>query len=181
MSSFRIPVPETDSDIVIVFPNGKELLIQLRPSNADINYSGSLDIILPENTVVTCFKDGLEVAPQVLGSPCTRFAKQLVCELPFDKGMSSHDEMSTATMNFFESEVNIANRYSQNATLNDACEALDDLPSHLVEFMCNCRNVREDDDSVLDFVKHVENMRDKHGGDILLQELLDAHYKGTNK
>jgi hypothetical protein len=82
----RVFVPTEDHDVVIVFPGGKELTVQLRPSNADTNYNGSLDIILPENDVVTCWKgDDMQAAPK--GKNCRtheRLAKQLVTQLPGD-------------------------------------------------------------------------------------------------
>lgn len=50
-----IEVPENDCDITLRFPSGKEVVIQSRPSNADGDYLGSLDFILPENQLVTCW------------------------------------------------------------------------------------------------------------------------------
>lgn len=80
----RVAVPKADHDVVIVLPGGKELTVQLRPSNADVNYNGSLDIILPDDDVVTCWRgDDMEAAPK--GKGCRaheRLAKQLVTELP---------------------------------------------------------------------------------------------------
>lgn len=86
----EIPVdlPAHDADVVIRFPGGKELLIQARPSNADVNYNGSLDIVLPDDTVVTNWRgDDMESAPEAFpgrGRPHERTAKQLVVELPGD-------------------------------------------------------------------------------------------------
>lgn len=80
----HVKVPKCDCDIVLEFPCGKELTIQCRPSNADRNYNGSLDIILPENDVVTCWiGDDMKDAPKAKGCRAhERLAKQLVMELP---------------------------------------------------------------------------------------------------
>ena len=59
------------------------MTIQARPSNADVNYNGSLDIILPDDQCVTNWKgDDMEAAPGIKGQAHTRKAKQLVTELP---------------------------------------------------------------------------------------------------
>jgi len=81
-----IKVPKHDCDVVLEFDGGKRLTIQCRPSNADVMYEGSLDIILPEDQWVTCW-EGDDMQPskgQKLQSE-TRFAKQLVMELPLPK------------------------------------------------------------------------------------------------
>jgi len=89
MSKFierRIAVPSHDCDIVLEFPGGKQMTIQCRPSNADTNYNGSLDILLPNNTCVCCWKgQDMEAAPQAKGKGRSheRMADQLVMELPF--------------------------------------------------------------------------------------------------
>jgi hypothetical protein len=80
----RVDLPQHDADVVIVFPGGKELTVQARPSNADVNYNGSLDIILPDDQLVTAWQgDDMEdsVAP-VEGRQHERRAKQLVTDLP---------------------------------------------------------------------------------------------------
>jgi len=79
-------VPNHDCDVVLVFPNGETLTVQCRPSNADENYNGSLDIILWDNEAVTCWEgDDMKVAPPVSkGSQHERLAKQLVMTLPYD-------------------------------------------------------------------------------------------------
>lgn len=78
----RITMPNSDCDVVLAFPGGKELLIQARPSNADVGYNGSLDIILPDNQPVTNWEgDDMKAARSVRGQAHTRFAKQLVTEL----------------------------------------------------------------------------------------------------
>ncbi len=83
---FQIDLPNHDCDVTIRFPGGKELVVQVRPSNGDIDYNGSLDIILPDNTVVTNWVgEDMEAAP--VGNGCReheRFARQLVMELPGD-------------------------------------------------------------------------------------------------
>lgn len=64
----RIKMPKHDADVVLVFPGGQELLIQARPSNADGDYPGSLDIVLPDDQAVTNWKgDDMANAPQVRG------------------------------------------------------------------------------------------------------------------
>lgn len=78
-----VEVPEHDFDLIIRFPNGKEVVVQARPSNADVDYKGSLDIILPEDQAVTNWQgDDMEAAKPVRGQAHTRIAKQLVTELP---------------------------------------------------------------------------------------------------
>jgi|GEM_PF-5610523 len=63
-SEFRVELPRWDADVIIVFPGGEEMVIQARPSNADVNHNGSLDIILPTDQVVTAWKgDDMEHAP----------------------------------------------------------------------------------------------------------------------
>ena len=52
----NVDVPDHDCDILIKFPGGKVLTVQLRPGNADVNCNGSLDIVLPENQLVTCWE-----------------------------------------------------------------------------------------------------------------------------
>lgn len=80
----RVELPLHDADVEIVFPGGKVLLIQVRPSNADTNYNGSLDIILPtDQTVANWIGDNMQAAPQATGGRShERVAKQLVTELP---------------------------------------------------------------------------------------------------
>lgn len=81
--SIPVKLPKHDCDVVIEFPGGKTLTIQARPSNADTNYNGSLDIILPDNQVVTNWEgDDMKPAMQSGKQACTRFAKQLVTDLP---------------------------------------------------------------------------------------------------
>ncbi len=83
LSEFFVTAPTNDADVTIELPGGKKIVIQLRPSNSDYDYNGSLDIILPEDTSVVCWKgDDMEDAPQHgIHSNC-RIAKQIVCELP---------------------------------------------------------------------------------------------------
>lgn len=80
----KVKVPEHDSDVILQLPNGKEITIQFRPSNADTNYPGSLDIILPDNEDVTCW-EGDDMKPAKKSGPQAhcRFAKQLMMTLPF--------------------------------------------------------------------------------------------------
>jgi hypothetical protein len=77
-------VPDHDCDFIINFPGGKQLVIQLRPGNAYGDYNGSLDIILPYNQPVACFKgDDLEEAKPIESDlPNHLYAKQIIAELP---------------------------------------------------------------------------------------------------
>ena len=80
-----IEMPNHDCDLVLRFPSGKTIVIQSRPSNADVNYNGSLDIILPENMAVTnWYGDDMEYAPPIsqTSPENIRRAKQIVVELP---------------------------------------------------------------------------------------------------
>ena len=80
----KVKIPQFDCDVTLIFPSGKEVVIQARPSNADVNYNGSLDIILPDNQVVTnWWGDDMQPAVPSEGcSACDLLAKQLVTELP---------------------------------------------------------------------------------------------------
>ena len=83
MDTINVDVSENDCDVVLRFRGGKEIIVQCRPSNADVGYEGSLDILLPENQVVTCWEgDEMQPAKDVRGRPHIRIAKQLVLELP---------------------------------------------------------------------------------------------------
>lgn len=84
-------IPDHDCDLVLVFPSGKEISIQHRPSNASgEDYQGSLDFILPEDTCVTNWKgDSMQPAPAFVPlmhkGPVreeSRLAKQLCMEIP---------------------------------------------------------------------------------------------------
>lgn len=83
-----VQLPKHDADVVIEFPGGEQLTIQARPSNADVDYNGSLDIILPTDQAVTNWRgDDMEPAPEFHPEgqhPETRYAKQLVTDLPGD-------------------------------------------------------------------------------------------------
>jgi hypothetical protein len=87
-SNIEVDVPQYDCDITLKFPSGKVIVIQARPSNAEADYNGSLDFILPENMGVTNWiGDDMEPAPMVddgvvSGADHYRLAKQLVIELP---------------------------------------------------------------------------------------------------
>lgn len=81
-----VDVPTCDCDITLRFANGECVTVQCRPSNADVNYNGSLDIILPKDQAVTCWQgDDMASAPEH-GAEHIRLAKQLVMELPGDSG-----------------------------------------------------------------------------------------------
>jgi hypothetical protein len=82
-----VPVPAHDCDVVLRFANGRRVTVQCRPSNADVRYNGSLDIILPRNQPVTCWEgDHMKPAKpfrrRERREPETRVAKQLATELP---------------------------------------------------------------------------------------------------
>lgn len=81
-TELTVEVPDHDCDITLQFPSGKDVVVQARPSNADTNYNGSLDIILHDNTHVICwYGDDMADAPE--GSrPHERLCKQLCTELP---------------------------------------------------------------------------------------------------
>lgn len=83
-SEIRVRVPRHDADVVIVFPGGKEICIQSRPSNADAEYNGSLDIVLPENREVTTWKnDDMEPSETIREErQHERYMKQIAMELP---------------------------------------------------------------------------------------------------
>jgi hypothetical protein len=88
-STETVHLPDHDCDVVLLFPNGKEVHIQIRPSNAEhyngFVYNGSLDVILPDNRAVYLYKDDdLEPAPQIniKDHPHGRISKQIVCEIP---------------------------------------------------------------------------------------------------
>ena len=57
-----VKIPAHDCDVTLIFPNGKQLIVQCRPSNAEGDYPGSLDIILPDNQWVTNW-EGDEMKP----------------------------------------------------------------------------------------------------------------------
>lgn len=74
----------SDSDVVLRFPSGKEITIQVRYSNGDVNYEGSLDIILPKPTLVTNWV-GVDMEPAQAPNPerqHERTGSQLVLEIP---------------------------------------------------------------------------------------------------
>ena len=79
-----VKVPDEDCDIILKFSSGKKVVIQARPSNADINYSGSLDIILPRKQVVILWKNfDMAEAPAIDSErQFMRLTKQIVTELP---------------------------------------------------------------------------------------------------
>jgi hypothetical protein len=71
----RISLSYRDKDVCLVFPNGQEITIQYRPSNADgEDYLGSLDIILPNPQPVIVVDDQLQ--------PTDNPSKQIILEIP---------------------------------------------------------------------------------------------------
>jgi hypothetical protein len=84
-SEIVVEAPNHDCDIVIKI-GGKDLVLQLRPSNADLNYNGSLDIIFPQDNLITCWEgDDMKDAPAPNENrQHERIAKQIVAELPGD-------------------------------------------------------------------------------------------------
>jgi len=74
----EVKIPSHDSDVNLILPNGRVIILQFRPSNADIDTNGSLDIILPEcQDMVVYENDYLE------NSSCVNKVKQITTELPF--------------------------------------------------------------------------------------------------
>lgn len=87
-ADIRVVVPEKDCDIELVFPGGETLTIQCRPSNGDVNYNGSLDILFPHPTNITCWiGHDMKPAPKQkkMGQE-HRVAEQIVTELLGDWG-----------------------------------------------------------------------------------------------
>lgn len=86
MQELVINLPKDDADVTLVFPGGEKLVVQARPSNADGNYNGSLDVILPDDSLVTVFRgDDLDKSEAPDASrPHERVGKQIVSELPGD-------------------------------------------------------------------------------------------------
>jgi len=81
-SDFCVDIPNHDCDVTIKLNSGKEILVQIRPSNADGDYNGSLDVILSENLVVLCYEgDNMENSKAPFSDrQHERFAKQMVIE-----------------------------------------------------------------------------------------------------
>lgn len=80
-----VDVPKIDCDVMIKLPGGVDWIqVQLRPSNADTNYNGSLDVILPRDQAVTCWSGDSMRPSQPTDDPNTRIGKQLVTELSGD-------------------------------------------------------------------------------------------------
>lgn len=79
-----INIKEHDQDIILRWPMGQEITIQVRTSNADEGgYAGSLDIILPDDALVTTW-EGDEMKPSAAPDarhPEIRLAKQLVLSM----------------------------------------------------------------------------------------------------
>lgn len=80
----EVNVPDCDCDILLLFPrNRQKMTIQVRPSNADLNYAGSLDILLPEEQPVTMFLgEDMEPAEKVGNKEHVRTTDQITMELP---------------------------------------------------------------------------------------------------
>jgi hypothetical protein len=85
-AELKVNVSDGDADVVLVFPDGQEMVIQLRPSNADTDYNGTMDIILPRNqSVVNWIGENMEEAPAMNpDKPHIREARHLYTELPYD-------------------------------------------------------------------------------------------------
>ena len=80
-----VDVPKIDCDVMSKLPGGVDWIqVQLRPSNADTNYNGSLDVILPRDQAVTCWYGDSMQPSQSTDDPNTRIGKQIVTELPGD-------------------------------------------------------------------------------------------------
>lgn len=92
-----VNAPPNDCDIVIIMPGGSRIVLQLRPSNAEEDYNGSLDILLPRNQWVSCFQgDNLHPATTSVGGEL--FAKQLVTELPGKETLSEKEKRISTTL-----------------------------------------------------------------------------------
>jgi hypothetical protein len=81
--TIKVVMPDRDVDIMLCF-GGQIVVIQARPTNAEENYHGSLDVILPEPKLVTnLVGESMKAsyAPNK-GRPHERYADQLVMELP---------------------------------------------------------------------------------------------------
>lgn len=78
-----VSVPDHDCDVNLVLSNGERVVVQFRPSNADVDYNGSLDVILPDNQWVANW-EGDDMLPAKISDRdlCSAFAKQLVMEIP---------------------------------------------------------------------------------------------------
>lgn len=79
-----IDAPSHDCDIKINLPSGKSVTVQLRPSNADVRYNGSLDIVLPDKQLVVCWEDD-DLTSASAPEPKRqheRLTKQICTELP---------------------------------------------------------------------------------------------------
>lgn len=75
--------PSHDSDIILSFASGQQIIIQSRPSNADGPYNGSLDIILPHPTHATSWRDDdLNPSIAIGNRQNCRTTKQIMVELP---------------------------------------------------------------------------------------------------
>jgi len=78
-----IEIPEHDFDLTLKFSSGKVIHLQHRPSNADTNYNGSFDIIMPEDVIICTFKgEELEPSETVGDLPNQHLCQQIVFEIP---------------------------------------------------------------------------------------------------
>ena len=74
----HIKIPKYDSNVNIELPDGNILLLQFRPSNADIDTRGSFDIILPKRQDIVIYKSDSLTKPVFVNR-----VKQITTELPF--------------------------------------------------------------------------------------------------
>ena len=80
----KIHLPECDCDLVLVFPSGKEVQLEHRPSDSDDEYEGSFAVILPNNIDVVTYKgDNREPSSTAFpGQEHFRTCKQIYFEIP---------------------------------------------------------------------------------------------------
>ena len=87
MKDRTVNIPDDDIDVTLVFPSGKKVVIQARPSNGHTDedgnvYNGSLDIILPEENSVTVWSGVYMQDSKETDDANTRLGDQIVLELP---------------------------------------------------------------------------------------------------
>lgn len=79
---YTIYMERDDIDIDLVFESGAVITLQHRPSNADTDYKGSFDVILPDDTIVNAYTGDLAPSRSVEGADYARICNQLVLEIP---------------------------------------------------------------------------------------------------
>lgn len=80
-----VSVPDKDCDVTFVFPNGKEILICIRPceDDNDPDYLGTISLVLPKEDNVATFGEGGCVSKPVHNKrQHVRKTKQIHIEIP---------------------------------------------------------------------------------------------------